>query len=430
MQQAPTLARLFGSPSAGRRLRVDEIGVRVTAEELLNMPLFIYLAVNGLFLTTSHIVYQVTQSLFWLGPTLAFFRNRCRIHWELWTCRFAFIFLVWVLASVTWGTSPFNVTWVPSVTAICTFLYYSYLIDRFSLNDFTRMMVWAFGILLVASLVAAILVPSIGIGNEADDPGNGGAWRGVFVQKNQLGIACAMGVAVALGLNPKSDIDRMWRWLLVIASLICVRGSQSREAWIAIGLQLVFLFFMLLLRSLDQGSRLPVLLGGLLFFFSLSAIIYLNLDAALALIGRTRDATGRTEIWNNSLLLIRKRPWLGYGTFGVWKTPVAWDIVVRAGWNVTSSHNNYIELLIGYGIIGLCLYLPIIGSSLLYMFRALLSYDLRYLQVPIYVMIGILVTSMAAPLILYSPAVGMILLLYCVSHLEKVERSGFMRLRD
>ncbi len=128
-------------------------------------------------------------------------------------------------------------------------------------------------------------------------------------------------------------------------------------------------------------------------------------------------------------MLVEKRPLLGYGTYGVWKTPIAWDVVVRAGWNVTSSHNNYVEILLFYGIVGLFLYLLILVPTFLYIFRALMSYQLAELEVLIYVIIGILVLSMASPLIVYFPSLGMLLLMYCASRLEQIERSGFLKLR-
>ena len=420
------------APALVLRTRLDEIGSKLTVEELLNLPLFAYLALDGILHVPASLMkilgYLFTAG-FWLGTILAFLRNRSRIHWEFWTCRFAFVFLLYTLASAAWGTQPLKGVMVPSITAICTFLYYNYLIDRFSLTDFTRMMVWTFAILLVLSVFASLFFPGYGLDDGSNDPNNLGAWQGVFAQKNQLGAAAALALAVALGLRPTGDVDRVWRWLLIVAALICSYGSQSRETWIAMLLQVVFALFMRLLRTLKPQSRLPILIAGLSAFIGTTLLIYFNLDAAFALVGRTRTASGRTEIWTGCLLLIEKRPWLGYGTYGVWHTPYAWDVVARAGWQVTSSHNNYIEVLLSYGLIGFAIYMTILCSTFLYMFRALLSYDLRDLEVLIYVMISLLVLSMASPLLMYSPAVGMILLLYCVSHLEKIERTGFMRLR-
>jgi len=434
MQLAEAIGTRVKTPtSGGRRIRLDEIGITLTWEEALNLPVFIFLAMNGMLhisgLHTVHVVNGIFAAFFWILSTLAFLRNRSRIHWEFWTCRFAFIFLLFTLASVTWGTAPLSTVWIPCITAICTFLYFNYLLDRYSLNDVTRMMVWAFGILLSLSLVAVLGFPSFAIDNGSLDPTNFGCWKGVLNQKNILGIATALGFAVALGLRPKSSVDRAWRWLLILEALLCAYGTVSREAQIAMAACLAFSVLMLVIRNLEPRSRMPILLTGLCAFAICTVLIYLNLDAILALIGKTRDLNGRANIWSDTFLLIRRRPWLGYGIYGVWQTPYASDVVVREGWNVSSSHNNYVEVLLGFGAIGLCFYLPIILSAFLFMARALFNYNLLELQVLIYVMITLLILSMASPLIVYSPSVGMVLLLYCVSHLERIERTGFMTLR-
>ncbi|MGD0734791.1 MAG: O-antigen ligase family protein [Terracidiphilus sp.] len=440
MQQIQAVHKRPASPTAQWRLRPDEIGTSLTMEELLNLFMFLYLALNGIYTNIFNLLqmsygsikiasYLVTVS-FWTLTSITFFRNRTRIHWELWTCRFAFVFLVYGLASVAWGTVSITVMLVPSITGICTFLYYNYLIDRFSLNDFTRMLVWAFGFLLVTSIILSVAYPSVGLDNGSSDMDNAGSWQGCFSQKNLLGITAALAFAVSVGLRPKSDVDRLWRWVVILSALVCSYYSQSRESWIAIGFQVIFFLLMRTFRNIQPRSRFPILVTGLGAFAIAVALVFYNLDAALALIGRTRTLSHRTDLWEATILLIRKRPWFGYGTYGVWNTPNAWTAVVRERWNVTSSHNNYLEVLLSYGIVGLALYLPIIGSALLYIFRALMSYDLRDLEVPIYVMITILILSMAVPLIMYSPSIGMVLMLYGVSQLERVERSGFMRLRS
>jgi hypothetical protein len=43
-------------------------------------------------------------------------------------------------------------------------------------------------------------------------------------------------------------------------------------------------------------------------------------------------------------------------------------------------------------------------------------------------MVVILVFSFSQSIIMMTPSIGFVLLIYCVSRLEQVERSGFMRL--
>jgi len=414
-----------------RILVADEIGTSLPLEEVVNLLPFMFLALNGLIPgpEVSVALHDVWFGSFMLLTTVLFFRTNARVHWELWTCRFAAVFLLYSLASVTWGTAETNATIRPSLCSICIFLYYNYLLSRFDRVKFTRMLVWAMGVLLTASVALAIFLPSIGMDHGETSIDNRGSWQGVFNQKNSLGVACAMAVAIAVGLKPRTQVDRAWRWYLLGVALLLAYKSQSRESWIAIMLVFLLLGFFKFIGRFTQESRLPVATLSAVVFFGLAGLLYFNLDAALGLIGRTRTLTGRTGIWDATMLLIRRRPWFGYGTYGVWGTSTAWDAQVRVGgWHVSSSHNDYLEIILSYGIIGFLLYIPILLSSFLYMVRAILSYDLPELEVLVFCMIVVMVESFAMPLIMFTPALGMIMVLYCGSHLERVERSGFMRL--
>src|ERR1700722_3817216 len=201
------IARERPAPSKfGLPLREDEMASSLTLEEFLNVPLLMYFALNGNLPVPPNLIRvigDISTIAFWSATAVAVLRNRAHVHWELWTCRLGFIFMIYTLASSSWGTSPLLATLYPSITAVCTFLYFNYLLDRFSLNNFMRMMAWALGILLTLSVVASVAFPSIGIDNGSGDPNNIGAWQGAFNQKNQLGITTALGGAVALGLKSK-----------------------------------------------------------------------------------------------------------------------------------------------------------------------------------------------------------------------------------
>ena len=416
-----------------RILVADEIGTSLPLEEVVNLLPFMFLALNGLIPgpEVSVALHDVWFGSFMLLTTVLFFRTNARVHWELWTCRFGAAFLLYSLASVTWGTAAINATIRPSVCSICIFLYYNYLLSRFDRVKFTRMLVWAMGVMFTAGIALVLFLPGIGKDHSTKEANNVGSWQGVFAQKNALGVACAVAVAVAIGLKPKTHVDRAWRWYLLGVALLCSYKSQSRESWIAIFVIFLLFGFFKFIGLFTQESRLPVATISAVVIFGLAGLLYFNIDAALALIGRTRTLTGRTDIWDATMLLIGRRPWFGYGTYGVWGTPIMWDAQVRVGgWRVTSSHNDYLEVILSYGIIGFLIYIPIMLSSFLYMVRAILSYSLPELEVVIYCMIVIMVESFAAPIIMFTPALGMILILYCGSHLERVERSGFMRLPD
>ena len=398
----------------------------------LNVALLMYFLLNGILNVPASIAKTAgnfTTAFFWIGVTVVVLRHKISIRWDLWTCRFAFAFLGYTIASAAWGTAALHLFAYPVITATLVFLYFNYLVSWTTTYEFNRLMLWACGLLLFFSIVAALLVPSIGIDPGILDPNNRGAWQGVFGQKNQLGIATALSAAFSLGQRSRNLSDRFWRVLVFLEAMVCAYGSKSREAWLAIALQLLTLATLFLLRKVRTSSRPPIVIVIVTVAVAMGSLIYVNLNAALALVGRSPTASGRTNIWRDSLVLIARRPWFGYGTYGFWKTPYSWPVVVREGWNVPSSHNNYIEILIYYGILGMILFTPLLLSGFIYMYRASLSRNLAEYQVHIYVLFGLASLSMAAPLIMYYPAIGMLAMLYSTASLETVDRPSVRPLR-
>jgi O-antigen ligase len=275
-----------------------------------------------------------------------------------------------------------------------------------------------------------IVLPGRGleIWTQDTNPDNIGAWKGVFRQKNELGLNCAITFGLGLGYAPKSLLERVWRAGLMLLSVFLAYKSQSRESWVSMA---VILFLALLIkpfRRLDQRSRFPVLIAASFVVVSVTALVYLNLDSVLLLLGRDRTLTGRSNIWDYAMIDAVRHPWIGYGLYGFWQTPLAYDVIVRAGWRMTSSHNSYLDVVISYGLIGLALYLPIPLMAVIYIFRAIMSYSLEIFEMFIYMLAVIIVCSFAGGFLTYTVGMGYLLALYTISNLEKVERSGFMRL--
>jgi O-antigen ligase len=66
--------------------------------------------------------------------------------------------------------------------------------------------------------------------------------------------------------------------------------------------------------------------------------------------------TGRGRLWRYVLALLSERPLFGFGYGSVWVAEMApVDGIYRQGWTVwaTHSHNGYLEVAIGTGVVGL-----------------------------------------------------------------------------
>jgi exopolysaccharide production protein ExoQ len=416
----------------GRRLTDELLTAPLTVAEGICILTLCLFAMNGRFgLVPGRFLdaaSHISIFAFWAVSIGAFLMNRGRIHWELWTCRLTALFLGWMLLSLTWGASPITTTYSPALSSLCVFLYYNYILDRFPPIEFRRLLMWTYSFLFIVSVFLIIFVPWSGKETLLSDgnPDNVGAWIGVFRQKNELGLNCAIAYALCIGQAPRTSTERVWRALLLILTLGLAVGSSSREAWVAIIVVTLLSVLVKFVKRLAPASRVPFCLISIITLVLGTYLVYDNLDYILGLFGRTRNLTGRADLWEWSMLIAAKRPWLGYGMYGVWHTPRAWPVIARAGWQVTSSHNTYLDTVIDYGIIGLVLYLPIPVSAVLYAFRAIVSYSLEQFEIYIYFLTVVIVMSFAGGFMTLAPGISFVLVIYTVSNLEQVERSGFM----
>jgi len=158
------------------------------------------------------------------------------------------------------------------------------------------------------------------------------------------------------------------------------RRAESRREQI---LKIVsFALYAVLLLHSDSVTPLIALFGGLLivesykfatfklrlpvyaFFVAVSgallvgvAFVISNSDSVMAVVGRSSNLTGRTEIWSLVFSFIPERAILGYGHAGFWLGASPESFVINRimrGW-VMYSHNGYLEMLLNLGIVGLTL---------------------------------------------------------------------------
>lgn len=432
ISRSPVIGR--PAPHSETRLIPEILSRRLTVEEGVHVLIICLFAMEGIFSIVPgrfvDIASHISILLFWISAFFSFFTNRGRIHWELWTCRCAAVYLAWNLLSVTWTTVPLSTSYSPAISCVAVFLYFNYVLDRFTPAQFLRLLMWAFTILFVTSLIVIRFAPWNGITNLGNDssPENIGAWKGVFKQKNEMGLNCAIAIGLCLGLKPKTNMERLWRWGMVLLALGLDYKAQSRESWISVAALFTIAPFVKAIGKLNARSRIPTTILLAIFATVAITLLYLNMGTILALLGRDKTLSGRSTIWDATMLMIRRKPLLGYGIYGLWGTSTAWDIIVRAGWHPTSSHSSYLDTIVSYGIIGFILFLPIPVFAFAYLFRAVVSYMLNDIEPFIYITLAILIISFVMGVLTYSPGIGMVLLLYSVANLEKVERSGFMSL--
>lgn len=209
---------------------------------------------------------------------------------------------------------------------------------------------------LIANFLAVILTPSFGIHQFADmsDPGLVGDWRGVMLQKNFAGAACAF--TLIMFILDASHIKRWIRAIVVVAAVIFLIKSGSKTsmgiAVLGIGVGFLYTRYNPVYRSL----LIPALL---ITMATIALLLQIYWDDLIAPLSDQGAFTGRTQIWP-PLFAFFQDHWFfgtGYGSFwniGYGESPI---YSYSKGWvtHVTQGHNGYLDLLITIGLPGLLL---------------------------------------------------------------------------
>ena len=143
------------------------------------------------------------------------------------------LLLVLFPLSTAWSVAP-EETLRRGLAMLATGLFGLYLAAQFDHRDLVRLLVQALGATMILSLLAAMLVPTVGV--ESGD--HAGMWRGVFAHKDQLSLHAIL--------------------CMVFLLLLPVSGAH-RKAWIAAGLVLAGF---LLATSLAVGPLVSILFVG------------------------------------------------------------------------------------------------------------------------------------------------------------------------
>jgi len=205
----------------------------------------------------------------------------------------------------------------------------------------------AFLILALLTIFVVLTDPYRGLMQEIYE----GAWRGPWVQKNDLGGMMTKGLIAALGafaIRPK----RAWIW--IPTGLLCfglVLMSTSKTA-LLISLASIGLFIWIYAYRSVAFTRpvvIAILFGGIgIVTVALTLFPVETLD----LIGKDPTFTGRTDIWRELAAAIGNSWQLGYGYGAFWMDPLGPSYMARSmlEWDVPSAHNGWVEIWLSGGI--------------------------------------------------------------------------------
>lgn len=225
------------------------------------------------------------------------------------------------------------------------------LAARFRWPTLAEVCATAFSILAVASVIVAIVKPDWGRMSELFP----GAWRGLWLEKNNLGGNMTVGLgfcAAAAVLVPQ----RRWLWAAMSGLCILLVGaSTSKTALVVLALTLGCLAFVWLVRrgpAMGVAMAWTAVVGVMLAV----AIGIFAADAVFEILGKDATLTGRTEIWEGIIRVMEGHAWTGFGYGAIWDgespfDPLAW-ITYYANFRAGHAHNGWMEIWINVGFLG------------------------------------------------------------------------------
>ena len=200
-------------------------------------------------------------------------------------------------------------------------------------------------------------------------------------------LAISAGIVAIAAIGYRSAFPSFWRLPLLVGFLAMALGALILTG--SRGTLIVIFPLAILMAAAREKPLHPLgvlaaigvilVIGAALSPFVFSRMSLLFADAADLLAG---EGTGglsnsvriRIDLWSHALELASRRPMLGYGLGSfpqVLKDP---SLAIPADsplWHFNHVHNQYLDLLLETGLIGLGLFMSVIGISLWAGFRAL-----------------------------------------------------------
>ena len=282
-------------------------------------------------------------------------------------------FVVVAIASVTWSVAPSLTGWRSWIYAAMALG--GWTLATMPLRAVHRIVATFSAVCTLLSLVLIALRPDIGI----DDFG---AWRGTYLSPNSLapiaGILAIVAVGDLVRLRFGRDAQdgeggravpglRVGLDLAAIATAVAIIVSaRSVTPGLAAVLSVGFASGVWLFRWLQLAGRRRAALAFLAGTGAFGALAALAVGPRL---WSTAHFELRRELWGHIIDRVAVHPVRGYGHFAYWDVPALLEprLLVRTG----SSHNSFLEVLLGLGVIGLVCFAPIMIASIVQPLRQL-----------------------------------------------------------
>lgn len=272
------------------------------------------------------------------------------------TWRAGLLLLLLLLATVSYAWSIDSGMTLRRLMALFVTALFSYAVAaRFGWKRLTEVIGIAFVVMMIGSYFYGLFLPQSGRMQELFV----GAWRGLWIEKNNLGSNMTVGAIAAIAAALHNPNRRIF-WFSMAAlmfGLVILSTSKTSLMSLVLGLGLMGVITL---------SRKGPVWGVVTLWFSLSvailvvAVLMYDPKIALKLLGKDATLTGRIFIWEGIAHVMKERPLLGYGYGVVWSVEGAWTPLEKitniAGFRAYHAHSCWYEVWLNLGLVGLVLW--------------------------------------------------------------------------
>jgi O-antigen ligase len=249
-------------------------------------------------------------------------------------------------ASKWWSIDP-GVTQRRVIAMALSSAFAIYLGVAFTGRHLPRLLMLSVLFMGLGSLVMILVNPTIGI-HQAE---NAGLWRGLWYEKNQMGLVMSAGAVAAAACLAASDPRRLLPAITLVVTTLLVLATQSKTSLLCLIVGVGAIAALWAMRRGGAAFSIVALWLGVVLTAAIGYVFITDPAAVLTALGKDPSLTGRTDIWVALMREVDERPWTGFGYSAFWGVDSVPAAFIRAEtqWPVPSAHNGWIDLLIQLG---------------------------------------------------------------------------------
>lgn len=319
------------------------------------------------FIQSIYLVVYIFAAIFFIVDKKSFWPH-LRWAWLI------IILTAFATISFYWSGSP-SLTLRRSIALIGTTLFAFYAVRRYTLSQFLQLILVAHIFSVAASILLALIVPSLGI----DSTINYVAWRGIFTQKNAMGRAMGTGFLISFTLFLTTSKRSQWKTIylgLTIVSFCMILLAETVTVALSVLLVVCIIIGIRIIRrgvSYRKASIITLFLAGMGYglWLIIPSQVYVSF---LSLFGKNLSLTGRRPLWNVLFRIGESNKWVGHGYSGFWlgENGASAGVLRAFTWDINHAHNGLIDIWLDLGYVGVALCVLVILSALIPAWRLFL----------------------------------------------------------